>query len=533
MIAVPQAMAYAAIAGVNPIYGLYTAILPAILAALFGSSRHLNTGPTNSIALVTMGVLLPVVQRADYVEYVFAIAVISGAIRLLLGVLRLGGIIRYVSNSVLTGFLAGASILIVLNQLGNLLGLPHTVAHEPLSILFQAMRDVFLHNPFTAVVGATTMMLLVAIRKFDKRLPAPLLAIVGASVGVQLLSWDTRGVALVRDLGSLQVSLAFHIPQVDLRYWEMLVMGGGAVALLGLVEPLSVAKSIAANSGQRIEPSREFMGQGLASLVGGFCQCIPSSGSLGRSAVNVESGARTQVASTFSGVVVLFATLVLSQWLSYIPLASLAGVVMIAAVKMINWRQLQVTWRSGLPSRVTFLVTWMATLLLPLHYAIYLGALLSIGIYLYETRRVQLTYLLVNDRGNFVERQFAEILQTRPAIAIVNIEGALYFAAAEDLESQLDALFECGVRVAILRLRRVRLLDSTGVTALERIAANARRRNTQVMLCGVREDVAAVLESSGVDQRIGRDNIFKADDALFESTQAALRRAKEHQIVRR
>lgn len=150
----------------------------------------------------------------------------------------------------------------------------------------------------------------------------------------------------------------------------MLLVGSGAVALLGLVEPLSVAKSIVATSGQRLDSSREFVGQGLASLVGGFFQCIPSSGSLSRSAVNFESGARTQGASILSGIVVFLVAIAFAPWLGYIPLASLAGIVMVAAIKMINRHQIEITWRSGLPSRSTFVITLVATLFLPLHLAI-------------------------------------------------------------------------------------------------------------------------------------------------------------------
>ncbi|MBI5305283.1 MAG: SulP family inorganic anion transporter [Chloroflexi bacterium] len=528
MVAVPQAMAYAAIAGVNPIYGLYTAILPAIIAALFGSSRHLNTGPTNGIALVTIGVLLPVVQRADYVEYVFAIAILSGAIRLALGVFRLGGIIRYVSNSVLTGFLTGASILIVLNQLGNLLGLPRTISREPLSILLDALRDVFLINPFTAITGMATIVLLVVIRQLNMQLPAPLLAIVGASVGVEMLDLKAQGVELVSNLGSVQVMLAFHLPQIDPQYLEMLVAGGGAVALLGLVEPMSVAKSLAATSGQRIDSSREFVGQGLASLVGGFFQCIPASGSLSRSAVNFSSGAQTQIASIFSGVFVFLAALVFAPWLGFIPTAALAGIVVVAAAKMIDVKHIQLTWSSHTTSRITLLVTLVATLLLPLHYAIYLGVVLSIGLYLYESGKIQLSYLIEDD-GQFIERSYDDLLKHPVPIAIIHVEGTLYFGAADELERRLDALFQSGVKVVILRLRRVHHLASTGIIALERIAASAKRNGARVILCGVRTNLIATLQSAGVVTLFGRENIFEANDMLFESTRAALQRAKQIQ----
>jgi SulP family sulfate permease len=528
LIAVPQAMAYAAIAGVPPIYGLYTAILPAIIGSLLGSSHHLITGPTNAIALVTAGVLVGVAGRADFVEVVFALALIGGAIQLVFGLLRLGGIIRFVSNSVLTGFLTGASLLIIVNQTSNLLGLPRVTAVETPFIVLELAQNLPLWNPFAATIALTTILLLVACRHINPNLPAPLLALVVTTLLAALLDGSMQSIKLVRDMGAMTSALpTLRLPQValDLGTIELLMTSGGAVALLGLVEAMSVAKSLALSTGQTLNASREFVGQGLASLASGLFQGIPPSGSLSRSAVNFSSGARTRMAGAFSGGFVFLALLAFAPWLGNIPMAGLAGIVVVAAVKMIDVEHIKSTWQSRATSRVTFLVTFIATLLLPLHYAIYLGVLLSIGLYLHESSNLQLSYLVERD-GKFIERSFAELAQNPPPIAIVHVEGALYFGATDDLEQRLDTLFQSGVKVAILRLRRVRLLGSTGVTAFERIAASAKRYGTRVMLCGVRNEVAETLEASGTSGFFGAENIFKADDALFESTQMALRRAK-------
>ncbi|MCI0474632.1 MAG: SulP family inorganic anion transporter [Anaerolineales bacterium] len=533
MIAVPQAMAYAIIAGVPPIYGLYTAILPAIIGALFGSSRHLITGTTNSVALATAGVLIAAAGRPDYIELVFGLAIVSGAIRLLFGLLRLGGIIRFVSNSVLTGFLTGASLLIIVNQTSNLLGLPRVTVTETPLIVLELARHLPLWNPFVTSIALATILLLALFRRIHSHLPAPLLALVATTLFVQFFGWSAHGVTLVRDIDAMtNVMLALHIPQIafDLGTLELLIVSGAAVALLSLVEAMSVAKSLAFSTGQTIDASREFVGQGLASLVSGLFQGIPSSGSLARSAVNFSSGARTRMAGAFSGGFVLLVLLAFAPWLGNIPMAGLAGVVVVAAVKMIDVEHIRLTWQSRATSRATFLVTFIATLLLPLHYAIYLGVLLSIGLYLYESSNVQLSYLVEHD-GKFIEKSYAELAQNPPPIAIVHVEGALYFGATDDLEERLDVLFRSGIKVAILRLRRVRLLGSTGVTAFERIAASAKRHGTRVMLCGVRDEVAETLEASGASALFGAENIFKADDALFESTHAALQRAKEKMLT--
>jgi SulP family sulfate permease len=528
MIAVPQAMAYASIAGVPPIHGLHTAIVPAIIGSLLGSSHHLITGPTNAIALVTAGVLVTTAGRPDFVEIVFALALISGTVQLLLGLLRLGGIIRFVSNSVLTGFLTGASLLIIVNQASNLLGLPRVTATETPFIVLELARNLPLWNPFVAAISLLTILLLGICRRINPNLPAPLLALVAATLCAQLFGESAHSIRLVRDIGAMtDVFPTFHLPQValDARTLELLLTSGSAVALLGLVEAMSVAKALALSTGQTINTSREFVGQGLASLASGFCQGIPPSGSLSRSAVNFGSGARTRMAGAWSGAFVFLALLAFAPWLSIIPLAGLGGVVVVAAIKMIDVEHIKLTWQSRATSRVTFLITFAATLLLPLHYAIYLGVLLSIGLYLHESSSVQLSYLVERD-GKFIERSYAELVQNPPPIAIIHVEGALYFGATDDLEQRLDTLFRSGVKVAILRLRRVRFLASTGVTALERIAASAKRHGTRVMLCGVRDEVADTLQASGASALFGAENIFKADDALFESTKMAWQSAQ-------
>ncbi len=528
MVALPQSMAYAAIAGVPPIYGFYTSIVPAIIGAIFGSSRYLITGPTNPTALVVASVLAGVSGHPDYIQFVFALAILSGLIKLVLGLLRLGWIIRYVSNSVLTGFLAGVSILIVLTQSNNLLGLPRASSPETVTVVWEAVNRLGQVNLYVVLTAALTGIVLVALKRLDRRLPSELIAMSLAALFVRIAGWDALGVRLVRDLGSFEnIGLAFHVPQVALADWQWLAPTAGAVALFGLVEAMSIAKAVGLSSGERLDPSREFIGQGLATLAGGFSQSIPASGSPSRTAVNRASGARTRFAAAFSGLIVLLILLVFAPLLTLVPVASLAAIIVVSVTNLIDRRHLALTWRSRTTSRVTLAATFLATLVLPLHLAIYLGALLTIVIYLYESGSLQLSYLTENGDGKFVEHRFQGLLKNPPRIAIVNVEGALYFGAVDDLEDKLDTLFRAGVKVAILRMRRVHMLGSTGAAALARIAANARHAGARVMLCGVREQVAEVLESSGAAEQFGPDEIFKADDTLFESTRLALQRAKQ------
>jgi len=522
MVAVPQSMAYAAIAGVNPVYGLYTAIIPAIIGALFGSSRHLITGPTNATALVTAGVLFAV-AGSNNLELVFALAILSGLIRLLLGLFKLGSIIRYVSNSVLTGFLTGAGVLIIINQLGNLSGIPRPAGAGTLTIVWEFLQDLAGLNPYVLTIGLLAMAVVIMGKRINKNMPAALLAIVIAGAATALLGWQPQGVKLVSDLGSLgQAGLAFHLPQVSLAQAQTLVASAGAIALLSLVESMSVAKAIGLSSGQRINPSREFIAQGLASIAGGLFQAIPSSGSPSRSAVNYGSGAKTRLSGLFSGLFVLFMMIAFSWLIGFIPIASLAGVVIISAWQMIDRHHLALTWQSRVVSRVVFLVTFIATLLLPLHIAIYLGALLSIGIYLYESSTLKLSYLTRTADYQFVEHNLDDVRRECPAVALINVEGALYFGAVEDLETHIEEIFHRGVKVVILRVRNMHLMASTGVTAIEGLANRAGQLGITLLMSGVTAEVESTLLTSGSGQLVEINRMFKATDTMFESTHQAL-----------
>lgn len=534
MVGTPQCMAYAAIAGIAPIYGLYTGIVPTIVGSLFGGSPYLISGPSNATSLVTANVLRSTVGSAPYIELVFALAVLSGLIKLALGLLRMGWIIRYVSPSVLIGFLVGASTLIVLGQLNNLLGLPSTIGAATPEIIRSLIANLPQANAYAVICGCATMLLLIASKRIDKKLPAELLAIVIVTAASYMLGWSDHNLRLVRDLGSLQdMSLTLHVPAVPLQEWLVLLPSAGAVALFSLVEAMSIAQAVGSSAGHRVQPTREFVGQGMASLIGGLFQSIPASGSPSRTAVNFSSGARTRMAGVLSGLIVLLGLVALAPLMDRIPVASLAGVIIVTAYNLVDRRQLRVILSGQITSRIVLVTTSIAALLLPMHVAIYLGALLSIGIYVLESSKLQLSYLSRNPAGGFVEHSLEEIVQRPPAIAIVNIEGTLSFGAADDLEQRVAAIIRSGVRVVILRLRRLHLLGSTDVSALDRIISTANHSGTRVLLCGVRDDVDAALHSAGVDGALGPQGIFKASDVLFASTEHALARAEEIVLAER
>lgn len=529
MVAIPQSMAYAQLASLPPIYGLYAVIFPAIIGAAFGSSSHLITGASNATALATAGVLAAFVLLPEYPEYAFVMAILTGLIRLGMGLLRLGGIMRYVSNSVLTGLLAAVGVLIIINQTPNLIGIARPANADTIGVLHAIITGLPEINPYVLATGLVSMVVLILSRKISKNIPAAMLAIIVAGALVYVTGWHLQGVRIVSDLSNLnKVGVSFHIPNVPLEVIPQLLPGALALAFFSLMEAINISKAISMNTDQPINTSREFVGQGMASLVGGFFQSFPSSGSPARTTVNFTSGAVTRLSGIFSGLFIWLALTVFTRLIGYIPISSLAGVVIVSAVGVFNGPHLRLTWQSRDISRLVMVTTFVSTLLLPLHYAIYVGVALTILIYLFESSHLRMSYLTLNDEGLFVENSIESVQQIHPRVALINVEGALYFGAADDLEKQIIRTFNAGVKVIILRLRRVHLMASTGVTAMQHVVKQAEKMGIRVVLCGINADIEHVLKDSGLLHQIGPERTFLASQTLFASTCQAVEAARDY-----
>ena len=529
MVVIPQSMAYAAIVGINPIYGLFTAIIPTIIAAIFGNFPFLIIGPTNPSALVTASVLLPYASRQDYFEFVVALAVFSGIVNIFFGLFKLGFLARYISNSVLVGFLTAVGVLVISYQLGNLLGLQLSREGGLWGTITQMLTNISKVNLYTLLVSFLSMGIMLLVRSINKKLPAALITIIIASLFVFLTGWSgDQNVRIVSDMGLPEnITLGFNLPNIPLSEFTSLALSGAAVALFSFMESVSIAKPMSQMSGMPFNPSKQMIGQGLASFVGGFFQCMPSSGSPSRTVINVVNGAKTRFAAIFSGLSVLIFLLIFSGLIGYIPTPALAAVVVVSAAGLINIHLIKLTWQSRLQSGIVMGITFLSSLLLPLQYAIYLGILSTILIYLGESSRVILSYLVVDEDGHFQELPIEKIKSQDSKIVIVNIEGDLYFAAVEDLKNQIDSILETDLKILILRFRRTHLLGSTGIMALDQLIQSARKKGVRVMFCGVQDDIHNPLKDAGLTEILGESSIFLAEDQLFSSTQRALKKARE------
>lgn len=497
MIAIPQTMAYAIIAGVNPIYGLYSAILPAIIGSLFGSSSFLITGASNASALATAGVLAVFSQSPNFLEYVFALSIVSGLIKLVLGLLNQGKIIRFISNSVLTGFLTGVGALIIFNQLANFLGISKPQQIGTIEYFLHLISKASSINWVVTALGAIVILLMMIFRKLSRKIPSALIVISLSSIFVFVFKLGEKGISVVGDISTISnFGLHFSLPKILMEDLNAILLGGIAISLFTLIETMSVAKSYSIKAGQSFNPSQEFTAQGLASIVGGFFSSIPSSGSPSRTAINFESGAKTKYAGIFSGIIVLAAGLLFGKLIAYIPMVSLAGVVIYSAFNLIDIERIRDLWKTQVESKVIFLLTLVATLFLDIQYAIYFGIALSLIVYLSKSSHLKISLIDFED-GETIEYDLSEIALLHKPYVILNLEGSLHFAAIEEFEATVREVIERKFPNIILRFRRTDHIGSSGISALKRLRKEAEMHGINMYYCGLSNQLITMFKDSG------------------------------------
>ena len=376
VVVLPQGMAFATLAGMPPQYGLYAAMLPCVVAALFGSSRLMVSGPANAISLTTMALIAPLaaVGSPDYIRLVLTLTFLVGAMQLLLGLARVGNVVEKVPHSVVVGFTAGAAVLIVNSQLGPLLGLAlprgSSVLHNLQAV---AQRAGEVQWP-ALLCGLATVATAAAWRPLNRYVPAMLVAVVaGTLVSLALRAavpaWPA--LATVPALPGALPPLSW--PDLSVDTVRSLFGATLVMTLLALTEAAAIAKAVARKFGDTLDGNREFVGQGLANLAGAFFSAMPSSGSFNRSGVNVEAGARTPLAAVSAAVFLVLLLLFVAGWVALLPLAVIAGLLLVVAWGLIDWREILRMCREEPAERLPLAVTLVGTITLSLEWAILLG----------------------------------------------------------------------------------------------------------------------------------------------------------------
>ncbi|HEY7425999.1 MAG TPA: SulP family inorganic anion transporter [Gemmataceae bacterium] len=536
-IAVPQAMAYAQIAGLPPQYGLYTAFVVTALGSLLGSSAHLISGPTNAISLVVFSaivVLEPispgVAELPEKMQAVCLLAFLVGTIQVLIALFKLGDLTRYVSESVLLGFMAGAGVLIALGQIGNLLGL-QARGDGHLSVLqrlWLTLRDGSI-DPLSAWLGLGTLLVLMPMRVLKRRLATPfpdlLLALILATIVAWFIGWKPTGGSLAVERG-LPALVPPPVWRID---WIRPLTGSAvAIAVLGLLEAAAVSKSIAARTRQRLDFNRECLGQGLANLGGSLFQCMPGSGSLTRSNINWQAGAVSRWAGVLSALVVAAALLLLAPLAEYVPKPALAALLIVTGYRLIDRSRLFYCLRATRYDAVIALSTAAAAMLISIELSILIGVCVSFLLFVPRAARLQVAEMVVSPERVVRERQPND--PHCGNLALFSLEGELFFGAGPQLSEFLDMVRQRvaqGARVVILRLKRTRNPDMVCLEMLQQFLEEMQDRKVPVLLCGIRPDFEQALHNLRFHHWLPRDYVFLEDVTMGSSTLKAVRRAYE------
>jgi sulfate permease, SulP family len=517
---IPQAMAYALIAGLPVQYGLYASIVPTVVGCLWGSSTHLISGPTTTVSLVVFSTLSALTTPGStyYIQMALFLSLLVGMVKMILGFARLGALLNFVSHAVLIGYMAGAAVLIAFNQLPSLLGLHQhhhgLMLYQQLWIIIHQLPEV---NGITLLLGLLSIGVIIGLQKLKPALPGPLIALVLATALVSLFNLEQHGVAVV---GEFPRSLPpLHLPAMqDILQTSRLAPGALAIAILGLVEAVSIAKSIAAQSRQRLNINREFIGQGLANVSACFFSGYPGSGSFVRSALNYSAGGKTPLSGIISGVAVAAMVLLAAPLAARLPMSALAGVLMVVSYGMIRKRDILRTVKTTRGDAAVLMVTFLSTLFLNIEFAIYVGVLLSIGLHLAAVSHPRIHSVIpAPDPGKMVDSNHDEMCCQ---MEIVFIEGSIFFGSAEFVLDDLQRRLRNHPKMAnlMIRMHKVNTMDASGVNILEIILEEIQQRGGGLFFAGVNYRVFEVIKNSGLLNDVDATHIRT-------STGAAIRKA--------
>jgi SulP family sulfate permease len=532
-VAVPQAMAYAMIAGLPAEYGLYTAIVMTAVGALFDSSKQLINGPTNAISIALLGAIGGITDPEQAIRATVLLAFLIGAIQLAISLARLGDLTRYISHSVIVGFTAGASLLLVFDQLKNLLGqkaVGDVHDHFLLRVANSLADGGPVHGP-TLAVGLGSIAAVLALRWLKRKLGLPLLpefliVVIAAAAVTGALGLDQLGVRVV---GVIPAKLPEpRMPVFDAEAIRGLSSSALAIGLLGLLEAVAMAKAIAAVTRQKLDLNQQCLSEAVANLSGSFFSCMPGSGSLTRSAINQQAGARTQWAGVISAIAVAITMMMLAPYAHYIPRSALAGLLMLTAARMVNFKDLRYHVRASRFDAVIVIATAVAAFAISIEFCVLIGVIMSFLLAVPRTGNMLLTEFVEADADHVRER----LPDDEPAseILIFGLEGELFFGSSASLDDHVERIesrITDRTRVVLMRMKRARNPDAVGLAAIEGLVERLRARGLEVLLCGVRPEMRKALARSGLLDKLRPEHVFLEQPVRQTSTQAAMRCARK------
>lgn len=516
IVVLPQAVAFATLAGLPPEYGLYCAMVPTAVTALFGSSLHAVSGPTNAVSLMIFASLSPlaVPGSGQYIQYALTLSFMCGVLMVAMGVLRMGSLVNFVSSTVVVGFTGAIGVLIIASQLHGFLG----IAVAPASNFVDLVRDALAHlgdtRPWVVLVSVFTLLIAATARRWLPKIPPLLTATVaGSLVGYFLNLWLDGARTGITTLGPLPGAIP-PVSNPDLSIDTLRALFGGAVAvtLLSLTQAISIVRAIASRSGQRIDNNQEFIGQGLGNIAASFFSGFPTTASVNRCAINYEAGARTPLSGVISAGLLVLLLFAIAPLAAYLPQAVLAGLLFQVAWGLIDIDRMRAIIRASRGESAVLAITFLATLLLELEFAILIGVMASLVMYLHRTSHPSMRTLVPDPRH--ANRKMTEIeddLMECPQLKILGVEGSIYFGAVDHIGRHFDTLREVAPeqKHLLLMCRSINFIDTAGAELLAREARRRREQGGTLYFYGLRDPARDLLARSGHLPAIGEENIFR------------------------
>jgi SulP family sulfate permease len=517
LIVLPQAVAFATIAGLPPEYGIYAAMVPTVIAALFGSSWHLVSGPTTAISIVVFASVSPYAEPGspEFIGMVLTLTFLTGLFQLIMGLAKMGALVNFISHTVVIGFTAGAALLIAASQVKNFFGLDIERGASAFEVVRQLLIQIGEINPYITSVAVVSLIAGLLARKYLKQIPYMIVAMVAGGLVAALLDAQFGNAATgIKTVGALAASLPpLSMPDFSLATLNNTIFSALAVTVLALTEAVSISRSIAIKSEQHINGNQEFIGQGLSNLFGSFFSAYASSGSFNRSGVNYESGARTPLAAVFSSLFLLLILFMVAPLAAHLPIPAMAAVLFLVAWNLIDFHHIGAILKAHREEAVVLGVSFFGTVI-DLEKGIFIGIVTSLIFYLSRTSKPAIRSLVPdakdpdNPRRKFIIETGAE--PDCPQLKLLRLEGSIFYGAVDHIQQALVAVDEHvpSQKSVLLFSKGINNIDLAGAEMLAHEAVRRRRLGGALYLCGVRESTCNMLKKGGYEADIGADNVF-------------------------
>lgn len=531
---IPQGMAYAMLAGLPPIYGLYASSIPLIIYAIFGTSRQLAVGPVAMVALlISSGVsALAVPGSSEFIEMTIVLALMVGVIQFLMGLFRLGFVVNFLSHPVISGFTSAAALIIGFSQLKHLLGfdIPRGKVHETLIYTFSNLGDI---NTPTLLIGSGAIILLIVLKKISKKIPGPLVVVLLGTGAVYLFDLFNIGVGIVGEVpGGLP---EFGVPSLSIESMQSLLPIALTISFIGFMESIAVAKAIEAkHKSYEVKANNELMGLGLANIAGSFFRAFPVTGGFSRTAVNDQSGANTGLSSVISAVLIILTLLFLTSLFYFLPKAILAAIIIVAVAGLVDVKEARHLWKTDRRDLILFLVTAVGTLVLGIEEGIIMGVLLSLVMVIFQVSYPHAA-VLGNVPGTEMYRNISRFpeVTTFDGIIILRFDAQLYFANSSYFREFVNrSLKEVeNIKAVILDSRAINRIDSTGIQVIKDLIEDLENLDIEFHFAQVKGPVRDILSKNDIDKNLGQDRLHMDVHSAVEQITGKKDSSEKHPTI--